>query len=235
MFSFLLALLLSAAPVQQNTVSEPIGPFGESVQCARAVYPLYVTICRHPELLRKDIAVLHAYKTLYNQLKGESHRLLRTGQRDWFAELFACGSTPTSSRYKDGVYGCADKRLDSRLQVLNGVIKAPDTFMSTVADYDLIEPWYLNKFARRYEGRHVSVLGKVEMDTCDAASPRSLDGRIEYKGSGVGIRFSGLSAEQLRFLCKSPSSQWDGTVRLGNGRPYLLATDVLGIAAAPSQ
>lgn len=235
MFSLLLVLLLSATPVQRNAVSEPIGPFGQLIQCARAVYPLYTTIRRHPELLRKDIAVLHAYQKLYGKFRGEKRKLLVAGQRYWFVGLFGCASTPTASRYQDGVHGCAEDKLTSRLHVLNRIAETPGTFMSTVADYDWMEPWYLNEFAQQYGGRHITVSGKVEMETCGASNPDSLDGRIEYEGSSIGIRFSGLSAEQLRFLCKSPSSGLDGTVRLDHGRPYLVATDVLGIAAASSK
>lgn len=233
--ALLLTSLLLSMAVHPGVAGEPIGPLGASVQCTSATYPLYVQLCRHPELLRKDTAVVRAYEHLSGGFTGEKRVLLATGQRYWFVELFACGSTPTSSRYHDGVYGCAEDKLSGRLHVLRSIANAPDTFMSTVANYTWIEPWYLDLFAQRYVGKHVTVNGKVVMESCNSSDPRSLRGHIELNGSDVGIRFVNLPASQLRFLCKSPSSQWDGTVRLDGGRPYLIATDVLGVPVAKSR
>lgn len=232
--SLLVSLLLSMA-VHPGIAGEPIGPLGASVQCTSATYPLYVRLCRDPELQRKNAAVVRTYEHLSGEFVGEKHVLLATGQRYWFVELFACGSTPVASRYQDGVYGCAEDKLSTRLHVLRSIANAPDTFMSTVANYTWIEPWYLDLFAQRYVGKHVAVSGKVVMESCNGSDPRSLRGHIELNGSDVGIRFVNLPASQLRFLCKSPSSQWEGTVRLDGGRPYLIATDVLGVPAAKSR
>lgn len=230
----LVSLLLSMA-IHSGVAGEPTGPLGASIQCTSATYPLYVQLCRHPELLLKDAAVNRAYEHLSGGFTGEKRVLLATGQRYWFVELFACGSTPTASRYKKGVYGCAEDKLSSRLHVLRSIANAPDTFMSTVANYTWIEPWYLDLFAQRYLGKHVAVNGKVVMESCSSSDPRSISGHIELNGSDVGIRFVNLPASQLRFLCESPSSQWDGTVRLDGGRPYLIATDVLGVPIAKSR
>lgn len=98
-----------------------------------------------------------------------------------------------------------------------------------VATYTFVEPWYVRRYAREYEGKAVNVVGSVVLRACSNSGDRSRTGLLRESRAAIGIRFKSLSYEDVSFLCaKSLSSWWRSTVTLRNGRPSLCATDILG-------
>lgn len=199
------------------------------VDCSRAVSTVEQTICQHEDMLKVDREIAHEYGELMRAYATEDLRVFKAGQRAWLVERNDCQNTPTAERYPEGVAGCVRSKMAERVAVLARLRADPRSLPSTVATYTFVEPWYVRRYAREYEGKLVNVVGSVILRACSSPGHASRAGLLREGGASIEIRFKSLSDEDISFLCaKYPSSWWRGTVTLRNGRPSLNATDLLG-------
>lgn len=221
--SILLPIALPCFPMASPRVA------AAGIDCSRGVSTVEQTICQHEDLLKVDREIAHGYGELMRAYAGEELRVFKAGQHAWLVERNDCQNTPTSERYPEGMAGCVRSKVAERVAVLARLRADPSSLPSTVATYTFVEPWYVRRYAREYEGKTVNVVGSVILRACSRPGDASMAGLLRQSGASIEIRFKSLSDENVSFLCaKYPSSWWRGTMTLRNGRPSLYATDLLG-------
>lgn len=212
-----ISFLIAAEGARAATTASP------SVDCQYARYTPETTICDDPTLKAQDRSVASAYDRLLSRYTGEDRATFAAGQKFWHIEVNDC----RNSEEPELIRACVATHLTEREALLAKLEADPTELATTVADYALVEPPYLLKFARQYEGKKVGVFGRMTIEACRAQKKASLKGRLDGK---LEVRFKSLPEDEISFLCpKGPFSWWDGVVGLDHGRPYLYLTDILGV------
>lgn len=204
------------------------------VDCKTAKSDLFVTICSHPELLAEDRQVAAEYeKVLHSLATGPGlsgpNSIFITQQMAWNADHVAlCKPANANAAYKDGVYGCAKAMMDERLAQFSAMEAHPSVLMSTGAQYNHVEPWYLRIFARQYEGRQIVVEGWPWIAKC--RHPGN-DMQVGGEAYTIKVEFERIEPRQLSYICRNaPDAEWSGTVKLdAEGKPYLRVNDLSGV------
>ncbi len=198
-------------------------PASPPVDCQHARYTPDTTICNDETLRARDRAIAAAYDRLLPLYKGEDRTTFATGQWLWRGEVNDCRNRTDPKLIRE----CVAVRFSEREVLLAKLEADPAELATSVADYSLVTPAYLLKFARQYDGKTVRVSGGMTIEACDAKNKGSLKGNLDHL---LEVRFKSLPENEIEFLCeKSPLSWWLGTVRFDDGQPYLYATDVLGV------
>ena len=192
------------------------------MDCQRARFTPETTICNDPEMKQADTQIAQLYGYLLNRFFGDDRKIFVAGQEAWQRERNNCRNTPAAE------FGCLRDKLEQRVVLLKAIAGDPSKLKDTVASYEFIHPWYLDRFGTDYAGKRVNVFGSMKADICGAAR-LPLAGRIEYEGSSVNVQFKSLPPIDVTFLCtKMPVAWWSGSVTINDGHPVLYLTEILG-------
>jgi uncharacterized protein len=210
------ATVFSGGAQAATTASPP-------VDCQHTRDSPETTICNDETLRARDRAIAAAYDRLLPRYRGEDRTTFATGQRLWQVEVNDCRNLTDPKL----IQTCIATRFSEREALLAKLEVDPANLATSVADYSLVTPAYLLKFAHQYDGKTVRVSGGIIIEACNAKKKRSLKGHLDHV---LEVRFKSLPENEIEFLCeKNPVSWWAGTVRFDHGQPYLYATDVLGM------
>jgi uncharacterized protein len=182
-------------------------------------------VCDHAELLAQDREMARVYEHLRKHFTGDDRRIFMTGQWSWGNSRLGCFDVRERARYHEDYMSCVRDMYRERLATLKALEADSSLLRTRAADYDYIDPWYLNQFAEQYDGKKINLDGFIgHLDCGGPLSP--VRARIGQDGSWVAAEFESLTYLQLNFLCeKGIGTLWDGVVRLeAQGHPVLHLT-----------
>ncbi|MDL2356334.1 MAG: hypothetical protein QFF03_13845, partial [Pseudomonadota bacterium] len=200
------------------------------INCPAAGDDVERTICAHPELLARDLAMSDRLYQV-NQRCPAAHALLAQGQKFWLRERWDCRSMAGAFETPDVLPNCLASRMDQRLQRLDDIGGGCD-LTALAASYRFVDVGYLLRFGDRYLGRKVSVFGWMDLASCHAPRATPTAATVvgtDRKRARLRVKFSAMPAEQHDFLCAThPAAHWTGTIERDHQGNYLFLTDILG-------
>lgn len=199
------------------------------VDCTKANTTVDRAICGTPALLAQDRELARRYADMAKHCGGERDAILEATQRFWMRDRNACSNDAVTAAT------CASDLNEARLSQFRKM-RAACTFDEVAAELRYVDPWFVNKFARQFDGRRIHVHGSVRPDDCSrgADETRAARGMLREwdkvrKLNTLRVVFRSLPALEREFLCtRNPGSHWQGEVRSDAAGPYLYLTDVLG-------
>ena len=173
-------------------------------------------------------------QALIRQVGAESSRLncttaqqaeLKTVLRSWGRRQYSCIKSTD-------IRPCVIEKIQSEIAYFKAMSRCEAA--SRPLTLEVAEPSYILAHPDVFKDKEVEVMGEIALASCDPDSS-SVDGRLrelDHPSITIEIRFKNLPDTQREFLCsKRPFSSWKGVLRLTErGKPYLYATDVLGMA-----
>lgn len=188
--------------------------------------PSALAICQYPELRRQDVEINSLFRQLLAAYQGQDRKVFAGGQIFWRAELLKCRGY--GEQWRAQTEACVRDKMSRRFALLMNFKANPGLLSSTVADYTILDPWYVQLFPEQFEGKSVTLRGVLLQDSALCANPRSRKGRLKDVLDNGDVMDAEFSADvDLTILCtgRSVFKEWDGTVKLdGQGRPYLYLT-----------
>lgn len=184
-----------------------------AIDCKKTPYQSDKYVCGHAELLAQEREKSGLYEDLLKTFTGDDQRIFMTGEWSW-RNKEQCFDARLEARYNKDHTRCLADKMAGRIAVLRALKADPTLLRKQAADYDFIDPWYLNKFAKQYDGKTINLEGFIEIANCEGPlSP--VRARIKQDGSEAAAEFESLSNGQFWFYCeKGIGTWWDGVVRL---------------------
>jgi len=207
-------LLLSFAP--------PAWAFPDVIDCHKAYSLADRYICQNSDVLKADGDMTRQYKNTRAHFTGHQRKIFVANQSYWRGTTAGCIDLAQDGNFLGHPSACLKDMFAQRIEFLRALEKDRSLLQSHLADYYHIDIWYLNEFAKQYQGRKVTVNGQIGHLGCDGPlSP--VHGRLTDQGSSVDVEIAWLGQFNLEFLCeKEIITAWDGVVKLDeHGRPVL--------------
>lgn len=223
---FLLAL---AVPIPASAAIG--GNVNAPIDCAHTKFQDELAICADPALARSYEDVRHAYLEDVARFTGSDRKVFIAGEHYWRASYGGCFDRGADGKYptKAQTIRCLGQGLAQRLDFLRAIKADPSRLKASVAQYDAVELWYVKKFAKEYEGKHVDVWGWSQTTGCEhetVSVPHTI--RLKDGGISIPIRFKSLQDIDISFLCgKRPGGWWPSTVILDRSGLSLYATQLM--------
>lgn len=218
-FTVLLAIAVEAGAISARAPA--VAADSTATNCVRGILTPEMTICNDSELRQADAEIAQLYAELLGIYSGDDRTLFAAGQDAWLRERNNCQNNGATEPE------CVHDKLLERVALLQALASNPSKLIGTAADYEFIEPWYLDRFGAAYAGKRIHLFGEMEADIC--AKRSALTGRIKNDGAAVEVEFKSLSRIDETFLCeKHPEAWWTGQVTMVGAKPVLYLTDILG-------
>jgi len=223
LFASMAGLLLGAC------LGVAIPAWSASINCAAARDNVDKAICATPALLAADGKLADGFAERLRQCPAAQRALLRQTQKFWLRDRNNCANLLSES--EAAVRQCVSDRMAERSAQFERIGASCD--LDAVADqYRFVDPGYLLRFASRYEGRQVAVVGSLRLDSCDDPKASSVTGKLRPQppqGDSFPVRFKAMPDLRREWVCdQNPASRFQGTVRREGGKFYLYLSDLLG-------
>ena len=178
-------------------------------------------VCRHADLLAQDKERARLYQDLHKSIPYDDRRVFLTQEWSWENAETACFDSREEARYHKDYMRCVQDRLQERVAALKALKADPSLLMKKAADYPYMDPWYFNKFGRRFAGKAINLNGFIEIVDCEGPL-KPVRAHIRHNESTADVEFESLTINQRDFYCeKGIGTQWDGVVRL-DGQGYAI-------------